>query len=159
GTDSPVPELFLRGNVEALCRCPRGDDQRVRFHLLVGALHAEGAAGNVDAHYVLSNEPRTELLGLLAEPAHQLGPRNPPFREARLVLHLRGGHELAPRDAAGLESFEDERAKIGASRIKGRREASRPRANDGYFFDSRAFVCRVFHEPSVAKIWWQPPIF
>jgi hypothetical protein len=62
-----------------------------------------------------------EALGLLAHLFHQLRPLYA-FGKARIVFHLGRDGQLA----SGLRAFYDERLKVCARRVNGRRQSGRP---------------------------------
>ena len=86
---------------------------------------AEGPLGEVDARDVVRDELGAEALGLRPEAGHQLGAGDA-FREPRVVLDLRGAHELT----AGREALDHERAQVGPCGIDGRRVAGARTAGD-----------------------------
>ncbi len=103
----------------------------------------EGTCGQIDPDHVLRADPDVEAQGLIAEGLHHHLPVDP-LREAGVVLHLGGVHQLSTRDhPAGCRDrpFQHQRFQVGPGGVDGRRPASRPRSDDGDFLH----VIRVRH--------------
>ena len=58
----------------------------------------------------------THRLGL--HQVHQVGPEHT-IREARKILHMGGGHQLATGDATALEPSDQQRLKVGPCCVDG----------------------------------------
>ena len=127
-----VPQPVRRG--------ARADDHRMRLHLLaVRVGQREGALAEFTVVDVGVHHARAESLGLLAELGHHLGARHA-MREAGIVLHLGGQHQLTTRQhrsGIGLRNaHEHHRIQVGARGVDGGRPASRAASDDHHVLDA-----------------------
>eukprot|EP00982_Pelagococcus_subviridis_P009736 30942-Pelagococcus_subviridis.AAC.2 len=146
--DASAPERLLARDLEPLGRRARGQDHAVRLHDALAGLDHERPDRKVHALDVLRVQRRAPPLGLLAHLVHEVRPRDA-LRKPREVFHLRvvpykrlsgigvhhadavvwepvyrthlsRRHELAARDAAGLEALEDDRGEVRSAGVDGR---------------------------------------
>jgi hypothetical protein len=129
-----LPQLVVARarDVVALRGRAGGDDQgpRVAF-LLVGA-EPERPARQVDLRDRLGEDAGAKARRLRPQALAQLGPLDP-FREAREVLDVGGGRQLAAGgDPSGEEALEEDRGQVGAGRVDrgGVRRGSGPDDDD-----------------------------
>mmetsp|Transcript_3760 Transcript_3760/g.12950 ORF Transcript_3760/g.12950 Transcript_3760/m.12950 type:complete len:294 (-) Transcript_3760:418-1299(-) len=117
--DASAPERLLARDLEPLGRRARGQDHAVRLHDALAGLDHERPDRKVHALDVLRVQRRAPPLGLLAHLVHEVRPRDA-LRKPREVFHLSRRHELAARDAAGLEALEDDRGEVRSAGVDGR---------------------------------------
>ena len=103
-------------------RGARRDDDRLGPYSVPRAHMPERPLGEVDAVDVDVDDARPEALGLRAERGHQVGALDA-VGEARVVLDVRGEHELAARGGAR----EDDRLEVGPGRVDRGGQAGRAR--------------------------------
>src|SRR6185312_236124 len=93
-------------------------------------------AGEVDRGDVIQNDLGAEALGLLLELEHEIRALDS-LREARVVLDLGGGHQVA----AGLNRTRDEQwLELGSSRIDRGRIACGARTDDDRLAQRKTFL-------------------
>ena len=111
------------------------DDDRVRLERRVGGTHDERPASEVHRHNVLGDHVRAEALRLLAHRLHQLGAEHG-IDEARIVLDVRGEHQLTAR----LHAADHQRRQVRARRIDRRGIAGGAGADDDHLTSRRHVV-------------------
>ena len=118
GTDAFAPEGFLRGKLEAVGTGAGGDHQGVGADGLSLDLNAVGLGAEINAVGICFQQvgAPTHRLGL--HQVHQVGPEHA-IREARKILHMGGGHQLATGDATALEPSDQQRLQVGPCCVDG----------------------------------------
>jgi hypothetical protein len=119
GADAALPELAVAGarDVHALGGGAGGDDDHLGGALLRVGLEAERALAEVHRLHRLGVDDGAEAHRLRAEAVGQLGAHDA-LGEAREVLHVRGGGELATgRHPSGHEALEQHRLELGAGAV------------------------------------------
>ena len=98
--------------------------------------HTVGRTRQIDPGDLVGEHLSAESLGLLTELDHQLRAHDP-IGEAGVVLHVGGEHQLATGLVAGGRrlALDDQRSEVGPSRVDGRREPRRARADDDHIAD------------------------
>ena len=121
------------GQAEAVGTGARGQDQGLGFDHL--ALHREaiGTLAQVDRIGVSLDQARAPAHGLGPHPVHQIGAQDP-IGETGEILHIGGGHQLAPSDAARLETRDQQGAEVGPGGINSGGIASGPGTDDDQVF-------------------------
>ncbi len=115
----------LRVETEPQSRCTGRDDHRLRSVLDPPCPEAERALGEVDPVDVDVDDLAAEARSLGAEGGHQVRALDA-IRKPRVVLDVRGEHELA----AGCGAGEDDRFEVGPGRVDGRGQPGRTRTHD-----------------------------
>jgi len=111
------------------------DDDSLRLERRVRGAYHERPASEIHRHDVLGDHVGAEALGLLAHRLHQLGAEHG-IDEARIVLDVRGQHQLTAR----LHAADHQRRQIRARRIDRRGIAGGAGADDDHLTSRRHVV-------------------
>ena len=114
--------LFI-GQAQIFGGRARGNNQRIAGVFAHVAFEAERAALQLGSVDLVKDDFRAETLGMLQKAFHQFGTLDA-FREGGVVVHFRGGGELAALCHAG----DDGGIQVGAGGIDGGGVACRTRA-------------------------------
>ena len=117
------------GQAEAARAGAGGDDDGARFNGIAIDNELEGLGGEIDAVEMAEFNARAEVLGLLLKLLHELEAVDALGKAGKILDNAGGGEE-----AAGLDSGEDERGKVGAGGVDGGGKSSAARANDDDLF-------------------------
>jgi hypothetical protein len=126
GGDAVTLELLLGRQFQPAGLRAGGDDHGIGDIVVAGiALQPERPPRKIDFVDVIGDEPRPDMLGLLAHLLHQPGTLDH-VGEARIVFYVGGDGELA----AGLNAFDQDRLQHSARGIDRGRIARWSRTND-----------------------------
>src|SRR5918994_803840 len=125
-------ELDLARDTEPLRLSSHGEDHGLCPVLVVVDPDAlEPSVAELDPGRVVGDEAGAEVARLLAELGHQLRAHDPPVGEARVVLDVGGGLELA----SPLEALDHQRLELRSRRIKRSGIARARAADDDHLLD------------------------
>ena len=130
GADPAAPEALLLGQMKSVrTGASRQDEGMGVDGLGFAGVDAERTHAEINPIGIGLNQmgPPTDGLGLHA--VHQLRSQDA-VGEAGVVLHVGGGHQLAPGDASGLEAGDQQGIEVGPGRVDGGGVARRPRADN-----------------------------
>ena len=134
GADPAAPETLLLGKAKTVGTGASGQDQGLGMNRLrFAGLDAEGTHAQIQPLGIGFNQLGSPADGLGLHPVHQFRPQDA-VREAGVVLHVGGGHQLTPGDATGLKACDQKGVEVGPSRIDGCGVAGRTRADDHHVF-------------------------
>ena len=121
------------GQAEAVGTGARGQNQGLGFDHPAFHRDAIGPLAQVDRIGVSLDQARAPTHGLGPHPVHQIGAEDP-IGEAGEILHIGGGHQLAPGDAARLKTRDQQGAEVGPGGIDRGGVASGPGTDDDQVF-------------------------
>ena len=104
GRNAAIHQALLAIDAEPLGRRAGGDHERVRGIGLAGGIHRERPLRHVELDGIFHQHLGAEALRLLLEQLHHVGPGHA-LRETRIVLDVRGQHQLPPELQASQKQW------------------------------------------------------